>query len=86
VLFAVVLIAVVAGAMAQRVAGLGFGLMVSPVLVVLLGPLDGVMIVNACGATSSLLILFRVWRDVDWWRYLGLIVPGFVGLHSAPCS
>jgi uncharacterized membrane protein YfcA len=80
VLFAVVLSAVVVGAMAQRVAGLGFGLMVSPVLVVLLGPLEGVMIVNACGATSSLLILFRVWRDVDWWRYVALILPGFVGI------
>ncbi|MDQ4502744.1 sulfite exporter TauE/SafE family protein [Sinomonas sp. ASV322] len=79
-LFAVVLLAVVVGATAQRVAGLGFGLMVSPVLVVLLGPLDGVMIVNACGATSSLLILSRVWRDVEWRRYLGLIIPGFAGI------
>ncbi|WP_336853048.1 sulfite exporter TauE/SafE family protein [Sinomonas albida] len=79
-MFALVLLAVVAGAMAQRVAGLGFGLMVSPILVVLLGPLDGVMIVNACGATSSLLILSRVWRDVEWRRYLGLMVPGFAGI------
>ena len=66
--------------MAQRVSGLGFGLVVSPVLVVLLGPLDGVMIVNACGAASSLLILVRVWRDVDWSRYVGLILPGVVGI------
>ncbi|MEA5454606.1 sulfite exporter TauE/SafE family protein [Sinomonas sp. JGH33] len=79
-LFAVVLLAVVVGAMAQRVAGLGFGLMVSPMLVVLLGPLDGVMIVNACGASSSLLILSRVWRDVEWRKYVGLIVPGFAGI------
>ena len=79
-MFALVLLAVVVGAMAQRVAGLGFGLMVSPVLVVLLGPLDGVMIVNACGAASSALILARVWRDVEWGRYVGLIVPGFAGI------
>ncbi|WP_077489163.1 sulfite exporter TauE/SafE family protein [Sinomonas mesophila] len=79
-MFAVVLIAVVVGAMAQRVAGLGFGLMVSPVLVVLLGPLDGVMVVNACGAASSALILSRVWRHVDWPRYVGLIVPGLAGI------
>ncbi|NUP75100.1 MAG: sulfite exporter TauE/SafE family protein [Sinomonas sp.] len=79
-MFALVLLAVVVGAMAQRVAGLGFGLMVSPILVVLLGPLDGVMIVNACGATSSLLILARVRRDVDWRRYLGLMIPGFAGI------
>lgn len=79
-MFAVVLLAVVAGALAQRVAGLGFGLMVSPVLVVLLGPLDGVMVVNACGAASSALILSRVWRHVDWRRYVGLIVPGLGGI------
>ena len=79
-MFAAVLLAVVVGAMAQRVAGLGFGLMVSPVLVVLLGPLDGVMVVNACGALSSTLILSRVWRDVDWRRYAGLIVPGLAGI------
>lgn len=79
-MFALVLLAVVAGAMAQRVAGLGFGLVVSPILVVLLGPLDGVMVINACGASSSLLILSRVWRDVQWGRYLGLIVPGLVGI------
>lgn len=79
-MFALVLIAVVAGAMAQRVAGLGFGLVVSPILVVLLGPLDGVMVINACGASSSLLILARVWRDVEWVRYLGLIVPGLAGI------
>ncbi|GAB3274632.1 TSUP family transporter [Sinomonas notoginsengisoli] len=79
-MFALVLTAVVVGAMAQRVAGLGFGLVVSPILVVLLGPLDGVMIINACGAASSLLILSRVWRDVQWGRYVGLIVPGFAGI------
>ena len=32
-MFALVLIVVVAGALAQRLAGLGFGLLVSPVLV-----------------------------------------------------
>ncbi|BAS08222.1 conserved hypothetical protein [Arthrobacter sp. Hiyo4] len=37
-MFTLVLIAVIAGALAQRLAGLGFGLLVSPVLVVLLGP------------------------------------------------
>ena len=45
-MFVLVLIAVIAGALAQRIAGLGFGLLVSPVLVVLLGPFDGVMIIN----------------------------------------
>lgn len=79
-MFALVLIAVVAGALAQRLAGLGFGLLVSPVLVVLLGPFDGVMIINLCGAASSLLILSRVWRHVDWRRYAGLAVSAVTGV------
>lgn len=79
-MFALVLIAVVAGALAQRLAGLGFGLLVSPVLVVLLGPFDGVMVVNLCGATSSLLILSRVWRLVDWRRYAGLALSALMGV------
>jgi uncharacterized membrane protein YfcA len=79
-MFALVLIAVVAGALAQRLAGLGFGLLVSPVLVVLLGPFDGVMIINLCGATSSLLILSRVWRHVNWRRYAGLALAALLGV------
>lgn len=79
-MFALVLIAVVAGALAQRLAGLGFGLLVSPVLVVLLGPFDGVMIINLCGAASSLLILSRVWRHVSWRRYLGLAACALIGV------
>jgi uncharacterized membrane protein YfcA len=79
-MFALVFIAVVAGALAQRLAGLGFGLLVSPVLVVLLGPFDGVMIINLCGAASSLLILSRVWRHVDWRRYAGLAVSAVTGV------
>lgn len=79
-MFALVLIAVVAGALAQRLAGLGFGLLVSPVLVVLLGPFDGVMIINLCGAASSLLILSRVWRHVQWRRYFGLALAAIAGV------
>jgi uncharacterized protein len=79
-MFAVVLIAVVAGALAQRLAGLGFGLLVSPVLVVLLGPFDGVMIINLCGASSSLLILARVWRHINWRRYAGLAPSALLGV------
>ena len=79
-MFVLVLIAVIAGALAQRIAGLGFGLLVSPVLVVLLGPFDGVMIINLCGATSSLLILSRVWRHVAWKKYFGLALAALAGV------
>jgi hypothetical protein len=36
-------VAVMAGAIAQRVSGMGFALVVAPVLVLLIGPFDGVL-------------------------------------------
>jgi uncharacterized membrane protein YfcA len=77
---AFVLAAVFVGAMAQRVTGLGFALVVSPVLVILLGPFDGVLIVNLCGALSAAIILAGVRRDVEWRRYLLLAGPALVGI------
>lgn len=90
-MFVFVFASVLLGAMAQRVTGLGFALIVAPLLVVLLGPFDGVLIVNLCGAVSSALILTRVWRAVDWRRFRWLagsavvgIVPGGILAHVLP--
>ncbi|OMH24228.1 hypothetical protein BKD30_09825 [Tersicoccus phoenicis] len=90
-MFALVLAAVVVGAVAQRISGLGFALVVSPVLVLGLGAFDGVMVVNLCAAVSASMALFLVRRDVDWRRYGALagfalvgIVPGAVLAASLP--
>lgn len=80
----VVLAAVFIGAVAQRIAGLGFALLISPFLVVILGAHGGVLMVNVCGLVSSLLVLFRVRRDVDWKMYGWLAVPAVFG--SVPAS
>lgn len=77
---AVVALAVMAGAMAQRVSGMGFALVVAPVLVLVVGPVDGVLMVNICGAVSASIILTRVWRHVDWRQYVLLTVPALVAL------
>jgi uncharacterized membrane protein YfcA len=66
---------VLVGAGAQRVTGLGFSLVASPFMVLLLGPFDGVLVINACGAATALLVLTQVWRDVDLRRAGLLIVP-----------
>jgi uncharacterized membrane protein YfcA len=83
---------VVVGAIAQRVAGLGFAMLVSPFLVIALGAHQGVFLVNICGA----LIMPRVWKDIDWsmFRWLcsfsvfgsvaGALLAG--GLPAAPLS
>ncbi|AWG00909.1 sulfite exporter TauE/SafE family protein [Clavibacter michiganensis subsp. insidiosus] len=79
-MIAPVLVAVFVGAVAQRVTGLGFALVVAPVLVILLGPFDGVMIVNLCSVLSASLILAGVRRDVECRRYLLLAGPAVVGI------
>ena len=73
-------LAVILGAMAQRVSGMGFALVAAPVLVLLVGPFDGVLMVNICGAASASLVLTRVWRHVDWGQYTRLVVPALLAI------
>ena len=74
-----VAVSVLVGALAQRVTGMGFALIAAPALVILLGPFDGVVIVNLCAVVSSLLILPRVWGHVEWPRFGWLVVPALAG-------
>ena len=74
-----VAVSVLVGAFAQRITGMGFALVASPALVILLGPFDGVIVVNLCAVVSSLIILPRVWRFVEWRRFALLVVPALAG-------
>ncbi|MDN6202614.1 MAG: sulfite exporter TauE/SafE family protein, partial [Micrococcaceae bacterium] len=67
------------GAVAQRVAGLGFAMLASPFLVLLLGPHEGVLLVNICGVVSSTLITPRVWKDINWSAFRWLAAFSVVG-------
>lgn len=71
----VAVLAVAAGAAAQRVTGLGFALLAAPFLVLVLGPREGVVLANALGALVSALVLTRTWRLVEWSRVRRLL-PG----------
>ena len=76
----IVLVTVV-GSAAQRMAGLGFALLVSPIMTLMLGGHTGVLLVNILGVVSSALIVPRVWRLVDWslFRWLsGFAIVGAV--------
>ncbi|GAB5080507.1 sulfite exporter TauE/SafE family protein [Arthrobacter sp. AD-310] len=78
-----VLGAVVMGAGMQRITGMGFALVAAPFLVLLLGPVEGVVLVNLCGAVTAGAIIFRVVRDVDWKRYLLLAASALLGIIPA---
>lgn len=52
-------------AAAQRIAGMGFALLLSPFMVLIFGPHSGILLVNLIAAISSSIMFSRVWRDVD---------------------
>lgn len=55
---------VLLGASVQRLAGIGFGLLASPALVLLMGPVQGVALVNCAGVVIGAAGLAATWRQV----------------------
>ncbi len=71
--------ALVLGALLQRVAGMGLGMVVAPSLTVLLGATLGVTVSNVAAVLTALLVWSAMHRDVDWGRFVRiapLIVVG----------
>lgn len=85
--------AVLAGAVAQRVTGMGFVLLSVPFLVLAQGPINGVVLANWCGVLAAGTTLISVRRNVEW-RRIGLIaaagvvgcVPGALLIRFAPIN
>ena len=71
---------VLVGALAQRSTGMGFALLSAPFLVLVLGPFEGILVTNLCGALSSALNLYAQRYDVDWPRAAVLVPMGVVGV------
>ncbi len=72
-------VSVVAGAALQRIAGMGFAMVVAPLAILLLPGQQGVVFANLCGATAAFLLLGTVRRDVDWRRLALLSVTSVAG-------
>lgn len=74
-LTAAVLVAVLLGALAQSVSGIGFVLVCGPLLVAALGPADGVRLAVLLSLLLNLALLIRLWRLVEVRRTLLLLLP-----------
>lgn len=59
---------------------MGFALVASPLVVILLGPFDGVLVVNLCAVVSAALIMPRVWRHIEWRTFAWLVVPAVIAI------
>lgn len=68
--------AVFCGAATQRISGMGFALVASPFLVALLGPFQGVVLINLLGALTAFSLFLTVRRRVEYRRVLLLLIPG----------
>jgi uncharacterized membrane protein YfcA len=75
ILSCAVLVAVLLGTLAQSVSGIGFSLVCGPLLVVALGPQDGVRLSVLLSLVLNVVLLARLWRQVEWPRTLLLLVP-----------
>jgi len=71
-------LAVFAGASTQRITGLGFALVSSPMLVLVAGPFHGVLLSNWLGLTVSLAVLGATWRAVEMRRVVLLALPALL--------
>jgi len=70
--------AVFLGAATQRISGMGFALVASPFVVALLGPFEGVVLINLLGAVTAFTLFLTTWRRVEYRRVALLLVPAVV--------
>ncbi|MEP6650701.1 MAG: sulfite exporter TauE/SafE family protein [Lapillicoccus sp.] len=71
---------VVAGALTQRVTGIGFALVSAPLLVLIAGPFEGVVLSNLLGLTVSVVVFVAHWRHTEWKKGLLLAVPALIAI------
>lgn len=84
-------IAVFIGALTQRLTGVGFALVASPLLVLALGPIQGVVITNVFGVATALMVYVFHIRAVEYKKVLPIlgaaavaVVPGALLAHTLP--
>lgn len=76
--------AVLLGCTLQRTSGMGVGLVVSPALVLVIGPAQGVLLTNVTAVVSAALLTITAWSDVDWSRFARIAPVVVVG--SVPAA
>lgn len=72
-------LSLVVATIAQRVVGMGFAIIMSPVVAIVAGPLAAVLVVNLYAVLACGLMVPYLWRDIDWRRLLWLVAPATLG-------
>lgn len=74
-----VVAAVLLGCTIQRTSGMGVGLVVSPVLVLVIGPVAGILLTNVTAVVSASLMTIAVRSDIDWTRFARIASVVIIG-------
>lgn len=92
-IFVLVALVIFIGSCLQRVSGMGVGLIAGPVLSVAIGPVEGIMVVNALALINAVLTTLSVRRDINWKKYALIAsvlvvgaVPGAVLVQAASAA
>lgn len=75
--------AVALGATLQRISGMGMGLIAAPVLSILLGPVDGVLLVNITAVMNAAVNCWGLRADIDWAKFAPIAGALIVGVIPA---
>ena len=65
-----ILLTVTLGSCLQRVSGMGLGLVGGPILTLLLGPVQGIMVINVLAVVNAMLTTYSMRANVDWGKFL----------------
>lgn len=68
------------GAATQRITGMGFALVASPLLVLTLGPHDGVQLSQSLSLATAVMVMAQTWRLIEWRTASILFITALVGL------
>lgn len=74
---------VLVAAVIQRVAGLGLGMIFAPYAVVLIGAHEGIMLANFLGTLMPVLLLPRIWSQIEWHKVWWLSLPAVAVIPAA---
>lgn len=74
---------VLTAAIVQRVSGVGFGMILAPFVVVMLGAHEGVMLANFLSVIAPVFMMVRVWQDIDWRIFWWLALPAIASMPAA---
>lgn len=70
-------------AVIQRVAGMGLGIVFAPYAVVLIGAHEGIMLANLLGGLVPVVMLPRIWSQIEWATVLRLGLPAIAVMPAA---